>query len=250
MKSNYFFLHKIVPFILKECDEYSFLPSIIISQAIIHSNNGSSELFKDANNIFAIKVNDEWVKHNKSFHKFRNNSNERYIHYKKYKNYEECIKDYLKKIDKRQHNFLYENYDLCDVAKNIFYNDRKTTQEYANMIISIIEENDLDDYDIYVTNISTMGRALNKLEKYDIIDSISYWFNSKVYINDIDKLLINASNKIKLSNKTNKRNINESIYKFVKNDIIKSESINYWINACEINGYIGELIRNIAVYLK
>lgn len=250
MKVNINFMSKISSYIIKECDKFNILPSVILAQAILHSNNGQSKICRDAKNIFEVNVNEEWKRKDKPIFKLKDLDKTKNGYYKKYNTYEESIKDYIKKIDKRQHSMLYENYDYENVCRNIFYKNKSSSEEYKNSLIEIIESNHLDDYDIYVTSINTMGRALDKLYKYGIIDSISYWFNSKKYINNIESFIIKSSNKVKLCNKTKVLSFGDSLVKLIHNRIISDNSIDYWITLDKVNNNISSLISKIASYVK
>lgn len=248
MKVNIFFMSKVSSYIVKECDKYNILPSVILAQAILHSNNGQSKIFKEAKNIFEVNSNDEWKINEKPTLKIKESGKSRCSYYKKYNTYEESVKDYIMKIDKRQHSLLYENFDYENVCKNIFYKNKSSSNEYKSKLIDTIESNHLDDYDIFVTNINTLGRALDKLYKYGIIDSISYWFNSKKYINNIEEFIIKASNKIRLNNKSKVISFDDSLLKLHIKGIVND--LDYWLNLCDINSNISDLIINLASYIN
>lgn len=137
-------------------NKYGILPSITISQAILESGWGKSELAVTHNNLFGIKADSRWNGAVATIATSENYNDSIIANFRKYNSIDESIEDHGK--------FLYENsryseYGLfsakdykeqAQVLEDAGYStvqDENGTPIYADKLISIIEKYNLMQYD-------------------------------------------------------------------------------------------------------
>lgn len=149
------FINKLVPVAEELHQSHGILPSIIIGQAILESDWGSSELSEKYNNLFGIKSfspNDDSVKlKTKEFKDgkwIEINAN-----FKVYASWEDCMRDhtllFVNGVD--WDPYLYQGVllasDYKTAANALQAAGYATDPDYASKIISVIEKNELYQYD-------------------------------------------------------------------------------------------------------
>ena len=140
--------------------------SITLSQAILESDIGNSTLAKNANNHFGIKCHSSW-KGKKVYH----DDDKKHECFRKYKTVEKSFidhSDFLK--NGRRYQFLFElkttNYKSW--AKGLRKAGYATNPKYPKLLINIIEDLHLSDYDKGKkpnNNNSKKGKVRNEKKK-------------------------------------------------------------------------------------
>jgi LysM repeat protein len=130
--------------------------SITLAQAVLESGDGASSLAKRSNNHFGIKCH-EW--NGKTTNQDDDQSGECF---RSYKNVEDSYRDHSDFLKTRQrYAFLFDldptNYKGW--AKGLKQAGYATSPEYANMLIRIIEDYDLERYDLMALNEEKGGKA-------------------------------------------------------------------------------------------
>ncbi|MBC2575928.1 glycoside hydrolase family 73 protein [Peptostreptococcus canis] len=132
------------------------LPSITMSQAILESNWGRSELAKKGNNLYGIKADKSW--HGK---KIEFNTKEYYnkyenAYFRQYNSWDDSIEDYhnfLLKNERYRKNGLFDAKNYQNQAQALENAGYATTinsrgeKIYADKLIKIIESRNLYKYD-------------------------------------------------------------------------------------------------------
>jgi len=149
------FIAEIAP-VAKEMQlNYGIKSSIILAQAILESDWGTSELSAKYNNLFGIKsfsASDNSVKletkeyQNGKWETIRAN-------FKVYNDWPECVRDhtllFVQGVD--WDPYLYQGVLLADdyrtAAKALQVAGYATDPDYASKLVSLIKENNLDQYD-------------------------------------------------------------------------------------------------------
>ncbi|MDT2813826.1 glycoside hydrolase family 73 protein [Vagococcus carniphilus] len=149
------FIKTLVPVAKELHQSHGILPSIIIGQAILESDWGSSELSAKYNNLFGIKSfspDDESVKLKTKEYKdgkwIEINAN-----FKVYASWEDCMRDhtllFVNGVD--WDPYLYQGVllasDYKTAAKALQAAGYATDPDYAAKIMSVIEKNELYQYD-------------------------------------------------------------------------------------------------------
>ncbi len=148
--------------------------SITLAQGIIESDCGHSSLASEANNHFGIKCHDDWTGPT-----IRHNDNQRNECFRKYSRPEESFydhSDFLKSGSRYSFLFSLNSTDYKAWAHGLKKAGYATNPDYANMLISTIEENNLWYFD-HGYNASVMPPQLNDTMKEP----------SQVYIADSNK---------------------------------------------------------------
>lgn len=148
------------------------LPSLTGAQAVLESGWGSSDLSKKANNYFGIKASDDWKGATVS-HMTKEFVDGKWIEvsqlFRKYSEPEESITDHTNffvstawRKDNYKHVFGETDYKKAvqAILTPKAVNGYATDPDYANKIISIIEENKLYDWDKEATG--TTGTTTGK----------------------------------------------------------------------------------------
>ncbi|OOM74646.1 Exo-glucosaminidase LytG precursor [Clostridium puniceum] len=137
-------------------DKYGVLPSVTISQAILESGWGKSELSTKANNLFGIKADSSW-----KGKKIKMNTSEYYNkkivdNFRVYSSNEESIKDYgefLKNNKRYKESGVFKATQYIEQAKAIEKSGYSTVENdkgeeiYAKLLTEIIQEQNLQILD-------------------------------------------------------------------------------------------------------
>ena len=130
---------------LEEMEKYGIPASITLAQGILESGCGNSTLAKEANNHFGIKCHVGWT--GKTFHQDDDEKNECF---RKYGTALESYKDHSQFLLTRdRYKFLFdlEITDYKSWAFGLKEAGYATNPRYPEMLIRIIEENGLAEYD-------------------------------------------------------------------------------------------------------
>ncbi|MCY6356447.1 glucosaminidase domain-containing protein [Clostridium sp. ZS2-4] len=146
------FINKIAPDAVEIYKQYGIFPSITIAQAILETRWGKSELAVKANNLFGIKADKSWkgkcinMKTSEYYDKVINDG------FRVYENASESLKDYGEFLSK---NKRYKKYGVfsssyyieqAEAIENAGYStkeDKKGEKIYADLLINLIRENNL-----------------------------------------------------------------------------------------------------------
>lgn len=140
-RSQYIDLWKDVA--IKQMREYEIPASITLAQAILESGDGNSELARKANNHFGIKCHD-W-KGKKTYH----DDDKRNECFRKYDDAGQSFKDHSLFLQRNRYAFLFDLKitDYKGWAKGLKKAGYATNPKYPALLIRLIEENDLTQYD-------------------------------------------------------------------------------------------------------
>jgi flagellum-specific peptidoglycan hydrolase FlgJ len=146
------FIDELTPTAIDIYNKYDILPSVTISQAILESGWGKSELTSKSNNLFGIKADSSWkgksvlMKTSEYYNKIINDS------FRVYASKGDSLKDYgefLYKNKRYKEQGVLAALNYIDQAKAIekagysTIEDKKGNQVYAELVIKIIKENNL-----------------------------------------------------------------------------------------------------------
>jgi len=181
---------------IKEMKRSGIPASITLAQALLESDNGNSTLARKANNHFGVKCHNTW-KGKKIYH----DDDRRKECFRKYNSVYDSYKDHTYFIKNGQrYRFLFDikadNYKAW--AKGLQKAGYATNNRYANMLIKIIEDNNLDVFDNsnysisepFIEENNTIENA-GKIETRDT-DDFSFSINKHeiLYANRIDYILV------------------------------------------------------------
>ena len=128
--------------------EHGIPASITLAQGILESGDGNSDLASKSNNHFGIKCHD-W-KGKKVYH----DDDKRHECFRKYSTAHESFEDHSLFLKRSRYLFLYE-YKATDYkswAKGLKTAGYATNPKYADLLIRLIEENNLHEYDKQAMN--------------------------------------------------------------------------------------------------
>lgn len=130
--------------------QYGVLASLTIAQAILESGWGESGLAKDGYNLFGIKAFDypEKIKYPTSEW-----DGTQYViidaDFRLYNDWNESILDHAKfLVDNERYSNLIGVTDYKEACRLIMEDEYATEPSYDNLLIELIEENGLDQYDV------------------------------------------------------------------------------------------------------
>lgn len=144
-REDYILLYKDIA--IEEMNTFHIPASITLAQGILESGNGNSSLAKRANNHFGIKCHAGW--NGKTFHMDDDAKDECF---RKYSNPYESFKDhsiFLTTRDRYAFLFDLEINDYKGWAHGLKKAGYATNPNYPKLLIKLIEENQLYQYDRY-----------------------------------------------------------------------------------------------------
>lgn len=130
---------------VRKMKEHGIPASITLAQGLLESGNGNSELAVNANNHFGIKCHETWT--GPVYHMDDDAANECF---RKYSNPEESFEDhsvFLMTRSRYAFLFQYEVTDYSSWAHGLKKAGYATNPNYARLLIKLIEENRLYEYD-------------------------------------------------------------------------------------------------------
>ena len=131
---------------IREMKRYKIPASITLAQGILESGDGQSELATKANNHFGIKCHNDW-----NGPKVYHDDDRKDECFRKYKRAEESFEDHSKFLAERSRYatlLLLDRTDYKKWAEGLQEAGYATSKSYAKTLIKIIEENQLNRYDI------------------------------------------------------------------------------------------------------
>lgn len=138
---------------VKEMNRVGIPASITLAQGILESGNGNSSLARKANNHFGIKCHKDWK--GESMYHDDDRPNECF---RSYKNAEQSFVDHSEFLCTHQRYAFLFDYGTTDYkkwAKGLKQAGYATSGTYAERLIQIIEENNLQRFDSQVTPSTT-----------------------------------------------------------------------------------------------
>lgn len=146
------FIEELSPKAVELYNKYGILPSITISQAIMESGWGKSDLSVKANNLFGIKADRKWKGQSANMITSEYYDDVIKANFRKYKNKIDSMDDYgkfLSSNERYRKNGFFDASGYIEQAQaieNAGYGTKKNkngNSVYADLLIKIIKENDL-----------------------------------------------------------------------------------------------------------
>ena len=144
---------------IKQMQEYGIPASITLGQACVESGNGTSRLAREGNNHFGIKCHDWKGKTIKQTDDAQDEC------FRKYSSVEESFKDHAAFLRYRgRYAFLFDlsPFDYQGWARGLKQAGYATNPQYAEILIRVIEENKLYEYDRMATDLPDSPRKLEE----------------------------------------------------------------------------------------
>jgi len=129
---------------IAEMNESGIPASITLAQGLLESGNGNSVLAREANNHFGIKCTSEWK--GKSILQDDDTKGECF---RVYKNPEESFRDHSEFLKRKRYAFLFEldKDDYRGWANGLKQAGYATNPKYPELLVSLIERYQLDNFD-------------------------------------------------------------------------------------------------------
>jgi len=131
---------------VEEMEKYRIPASITLAQGILESNSGNSALAREANNHFGIKCHKGWT--GKTYHQ---DDDEKDECFRKYPSAEDSYRDHSEFLTTRDRYKLLFDLEVTDYkgwAHGLKQAGYATNPRYPDLLIRIIEENGLEQFDI------------------------------------------------------------------------------------------------------
>lgn len=149
---------------IKEMQRSGVPASITLAQGILESGDGNSPLARKANNHFGIKCHGDWK--GKTYHQ---DDDARDECFRKYKSVLDSYHDHSEFLKKQRYAFLFElkPTDYKGWAKGLKKAGYATNPRYPQLLIKIIEDNNLHQYDLAKAPKKREGKKLWKEREED-----------------------------------------------------------------------------------
>ena len=146
---------------IRQMREHRIPASITLAQAILESGDGNSELAREANNHFGIKCHDWQGK--KAYH----DDDAKKECFRKYNTAHESFEDHSAFLKRSRYLFLYDYKpsDYKSWAQGLKKAGYATNPKYPDLLIRIIEENKLDQYDDLASKVKGSKDQIEKGSK-------------------------------------------------------------------------------------
>ena len=163
------------------------LPSVTIAQACLESKWGESELATNAHNLFGIKAKKDWKGESYTVRtaEYDKDNKQFFINapFRKYNSWDESLLDHAKFFhtpDWREENYkgVIGETDYKESCRALQSSGYATSQDYANMLIELIEKYKLYEYDKGINDLSPTLPHSTEKENYDLV----------TYSNEIDEI--------------------------------------------------------------
>ena len=220
--------------------------SITLAQGILESGSGNSKLAVNANNHFGIKCHSDWIGP-KAFH----DDDAKHECFRKYKSASESYIDHSNFLTgKKRYAFLFElkKDDYVSWSHGLKKAGYATNPKYPQLLIKIIEDHKLNQYDSYEKALSSKISTINNIpvhfcgtkesplelaHKYNIklskLSKINEWGDKHQL--SYGEIVFLKKKKRKCPHKTHKANGQENILEIAQKYGIKSKFI------CKRNSY-------------
>ncbi|MXV14777.1 LysM peptidoglycan-binding domain-containing protein [Pedobacter sp. HMF7056] len=129
---------------ITEMDRYGIPASITLAQGLLESGNGNGTLARVANNHFGIKCNTDWQ--GKIIYQEDDIKDDCF---RVYNSPEESFRDHSEFLKRKRYAFLFEldKNDFTGWANGLKQAGYATNPQYANLLISLVQRYQLDQYD-------------------------------------------------------------------------------------------------------
>lgn len=126
---------------------YGIPASITLAQLCLETGYGKSSLFLNSNNGFGIKAGDAWLKENRPYFTAKDDHPD--DKFRVYQSVETSIEDHSKLLKSSRYSSCYQNgvTDYAHFARELQRNGYATDPQYANKLMSVIQQHHLDRYD-------------------------------------------------------------------------------------------------------
>ncbi|MEE4256963.1 MAG: glucosaminidase domain-containing protein [Bacteroidales bacterium] len=189
---------------IEKMEEYGIPASITLAQGILESGSGNSELARKANNHFGIKCHKGW--NGKTYHM---DDDARDECFRRYKNPDESYRDhsiFLTTRDRYADLFNLKTTDYKGWARGLKKAGYATNPRYPHLLIKIIEENHLYEFDKGVTPVHLARSEQNSIPNHSVsanslpppsssdFELVEIWETGrKVYVNNGAKFIFAGS---------------------------------------------------------
>ncbi len=157
---------------VKKMLEHGIPASITLAQGLLESGAGKSSLAVNANNHFGIKCHKTWTGDT-----FFMDDDEKNECFRKYANVEDSYEDHSQFLLTRSRYaflFKYKKTEYKKWARGLKKAGYATNPQYAKLLIKIIEEEGLHQYD-KITDLSQMGEPIAQTSTEELVqDTVSY----------------------------------------------------------------------------
>ncbi len=155
---------------INKMNEFRIPASITLAQGIFESGAGTSDLATEANNHFGIKCGGNWK--GETMLKDDDIKNDCF---RKYESVEDCFSDHSKFLTEKERYadlFKLEITDYKGWAKGLKKAGYATNEDYASLLIKIIEDYELNEYDkkYKAVNVSKEDEPSTQITKNDIFN--------------------------------------------------------------------------------
>jgi len=157
------YINKYSDIAVRHKDKYKIPASITLSQALLESGAGLSELAASSNNHFGIKCHSDWT--GERVYRKDDGPNDCF---RKYKNVEDSYEDHSKFLTQQSRYSILFTYDIRDYtawAKGLQTCGYATDKGYANKLIRLIEDYELYKYDAKTPPKTTQPKQVAKEKK-------------------------------------------------------------------------------------
>lgn len=160
--TNQEYIDKYADYAMQQMREHGIPASITLAQGILESASGNSELSQRGNNHFGVKASNSWLQRGGSFLVYDDDKpKEKFCRYASVADSYEHHSQILLQNDRYQGLFRLNPSDYKGWSEGLQAAGYATAKTYASSLQSIIEKNDLQQYDRMVLSTSATANDLS-----------------------------------------------------------------------------------------
>jgi murein DD-endopeptidase MepM/ murein hydrolase activator NlpD len=173
MSKNKDYAEKYAEYAMEQMRRYGIPASVTLSQGILESSNGQSQLARNENNHFGIKATQSWIAGGGKYGLYTDDKpNEKFCSYGSVGNSYEHHSQFLKNNQRYAECFKLSPDDYRGWAKGLEKAGYATAGKYASNLAGIIEKNDLHKYDqMVMTEMKAKGQVFGMEQNPRTINS-------------------------------------------------------------------------------
>ncbi|NLZ48543.1 MAG: hypothetical protein GX895_07100 [Clostridiales bacterium] len=163
------FINSIKEGALQGYKNYNVLPSLTIAQAILESGWGTSQLAIKAKNLFGIKAFSDWKGKRITIQTTEWYKGKKQVvsaDFRAYDSYYDSIMDHNKLLATSRYEPVRKCKEYKEACESVYKCGYATDPEYAQKLISIIEQNKLYQYDNVSLNEAAADNDSEKIRKF------------------------------------------------------------------------------------
>ncbi len=183
------FMIKVAEMAVADYPNSRILPSVVTAQAILETGWGQSKIMMKANALFGVKATSSWKGgyYSTSTGEYYGEWTTVTALFRAYDSWEDCLADHASVLSASRYSGVIGGMDYKIVCNLLQSGGYATDPEYASKLISIIEANNLNNYDNQVVSGGSQGSGSSEMQITNVTNSNLSWVIDQSKYDDTTK---------------------------------------------------------------